>query len=73
MTTKYERTRAVNEMAKSVRLLWPYLRDGDGMTRVPRPLLRQITGWLRHYPTESEITLTASYCPDWWAPSEESK
>jgi hypothetical protein len=67
MTTPYERTRAVNELGNAVLKLHPYLRGKGQTARVPVALLREITGWMRHYPMSSELSMCAEKCPCIWS------
>jgi len=66
MTTPAERTRAVIEMENSVMKLTEYTTRTSKNAVVPRSLLREITGWLRHYPLPLEIAMTHDKCPELW-------
>ena len=68
MTTTTERTRAVLGMAKSARALAPYAHGDSASALVPRELLEALQGWLRHYPSRAELSITARECPGLWAP-----
>lgn len=70
MTVPHERTRAVLELAKEVQLLAPYMHGKGATVRIPRESLTRLHGWLRHYPSPCEITMTADKCPDLWAPAD---
>ncbi len=68
MTTAEERTRAVLGMAQSARALAPYAHGDSPNALVPRELLEALQGWLRHYPSRAELSITARQCPGLWAP-----
>ena len=68
MTTTTERSRAVLGMAQSARALAPYAYGDSPNALVPRELLEALQGWLRHYPSRTEIHITARECPGLWAP-----
>ena len=68
MTTPDERTRAVRGMDKSARALARYTHGDSHNALVPRELLQEIQGWLRHYPSRTELSITARQCPGLWAP-----
>lgn len=67
MTTPTERTRAVIEMGQSVMQLAPYMHGSTTNVSVPRHLIAELHGWLRHYPTSVCLRLTAGDTPDLWA------
>jgi hypothetical protein len=67
MTLPNERTRAVNEMARAVMALAPYLHGQSNTVRVPRDNLRGLHALLRHYPTPQDLAMTAKKCPELWS------
>lgn len=67
MTTPSERTRAVIELAKEAMLLAPYAHGKSVHVSVPRERLRTLLAWLRHYPTEADLNMTASCAPHLWS------
>lgn len=71
MTIPEERTRAVLKMAKVVMELAPYLRSNSETVKVPAKLIQQLHALLRHYPTASEMDLSAQICPEFWATTGE--
>ena len=66
MTLPVERTRAVNEMAREVLKLSPFLHGKSETVRVPRQLLRDLHARLRHYPTPIDMERTAEKAPELW-------
>ena len=67
MTTPTERTRAVIELAADLRRFLTAYANGSGETvRVHRNDLRQLAGWLRHYPMPHELDTTAEALPQLW-------
>ena len=70
MTTPRERTRAVIELGIAVRELAPYTYGRTPTVRVPREHLRVLLRWLRHYPTPSELWMSADAAPHLWSESE---
>lgn len=70
MTTPTERTRAVNQMGAEVLELHKYMHGKGETARVPRETIRCLVQWLRHYPTPSELELTAEAAPHLWGKSE---
>ena len=70
MTTPTERTRAVLELTNAVSRLSPYAHGKSAACLVPRELLRELRGWMQHYPTPSDIEATALACPHLWASAD---
>ena len=68
MTTPAERTRAVLGMAQAANALSQHAHGDSASALVPRELLQALQGWLRHYPSRTEISITARECPGLWAP-----
>jgi hypothetical protein len=66
MTLPVERTRAVNDMAREIVKLSPFLHGKSETVRVPRQLLRDLHARLRHYPTELDMKITAEKVPELW-------
>jgi hypothetical protein len=67
MTMPYERTRAVVQAREFLEEL---MRSAD----VPESVRKEAHRLLRHYPSDSDLSLTALALPNWWAnPGEEGK
>lgn len=66
MTTPQERTRAVNQVGIAIVDLSQYAIGRSVTARVPREKLRHLYQWLRHYPTPSELSMTAEAAPHLW-------
>ena len=69
MTTPQERTRAVIGLGQSVLDLGPYMHGKRETVRVPRELLLALRMWLRHYPSEGDLDITAQVLPGMWGPA----
>lgn len=66
MTTKHERTRAVQRVAAGIIKLAPWLHGKTEYVRVRRADLIALHALLRHYPSDGELDITAEKCPELW-------
>ncbi len=70
MTLPDERTRAVLRMERAATQLLPYsVGMGNAEARVPRALLLELLGALRHYPTRYDLDRSAEALPAVWGPA----
>ena len=68
MTIPSERTRAVVETRRFLKKL-----AAGRMQESPEQLQHYATALLRHYPSHSDLYLTAIALPGWWSPPEEPR
>ena len=67
MTTKHERTKAVQGVARQIMALAPYLHGRSEYVKVRRQDLQLLHSLLRHYPSDGELDITAEKCPELWS------
>lgn len=67
MTIPYERTRAVIQTEKFLL----DLLDPKVTPRVPQKIREHARWCLRHYPTATELLITAEKCPEFWSDMEQ--
>ena len=63
MTIPAERTRAVAQTEKFLL----ELLDPKVTPRIPKRIRDQARHCLRHYPTATELSITANKCPEYWS------
>lgn len=65
MTLPHERARAVLGMRSAMlRLTAKMPREGAKTARVDANAMREVVGWLRHYPTALDVEMLARAAPD---------
>lgn len=67
MTTKHERTKAVQDVARQIMRLSPHLWGRSEYAKVRRSDLQLLHSLLRHYPSDGELDITAEKCPKLWS------
>lgn len=70
LTLPYERTRAVLKLGEAVSDLMPLIHRRGEHVKVEREKIVRLVRWLRHYPTEGDVALTAELCPELWGEPE---
>jgi hypothetical protein len=66
MTTKHERTKAVQNVARQIMKLAPYTHGKSEYATIRRDEIRILHSLLRHYPSDGELDITAEKCPELW-------
>lgn len=61
-----ERTRAVIKLGEAAAELVPLINRRGDYVRVEKETIRNLVRWLRHYPTEGDLAVSADWLPEIW-------